>query len=74
MIWQDYAILAAQGVMLIALVPTLRDRSRWPHRSTAATTGLSLAAMAMTLASLGLWLSAGIVALLSAAWGRMAWR
>jgi hypothetical protein len=74
MIWQDYAILAAQGVMLIALIPTLRDRARWPHLATAGTTAAALALMAATLGTLELWLSAGIVGLLSCAWGRMAWR
>lgn len=42
MIWQDISILAAQGVMLVALIPTLRDRSKWPHRATAAITAGAL--------------------------------
>lgn len=74
MIWQDIAMLAAQGVMLAALVPTLRDRSKWPHRTTAAVTAGALAVMGVTLFSLELLMSATIVACLTAAWARMAWR
>lgn len=74
MIWQDIAILAAQGVMLAALIPTLRDRSKWPHRTTAATTAGALAVMGVTLFSLDLLASTAIVACLTAAWAWMAWR
>lgn len=73
MIWQDIAILAAQGVMLAALVPTLRDRTKWPHRTTAGVTSAALAVMAVTLYSLGLFASTTIVVGLTAAWAWMAW-
>ena len=74
MIWQDISILAAQGVMLVALIPTLRDRSKWPHRVTAAVTAGALAVMGVTLFSLDLWMSTVIIALLTGAWVKMAWR
>lgn len=68
MIWQDYAILASQAVMLIALYPTLRDRRRWPHRTTAAVTGASLIVLGLSLATLNLWLSTAIVAGTAMTW------
>ena len=74
MIWQDLAILLAQAVMLVSLWPTLRDRSRWPHQTTCIVTGLALGVVAIALASLALWASTGIVALLACAWLRMAVR
>jgi hypothetical protein len=74
MIWQDLTILAAQVVCLVALVPTLRDRTKWPHRGTAAATSAALIGMAIALGSLSLWFSTTLVAALAVAWARMAWR
>jgi hypothetical protein len=72
MIWQDLVILAAQIVMLVGLWPTLRDKRRWPHPTTAVATGIALAAMALALGSLALWLSTTMVVCQSIAWLWMA--
>jgi hypothetical protein len=74
LIWQDYAILAAQGVMLAALVPTLRDRAAWLRLSTCLLTGSALAGMAATFVTLELWLATAVTFGSAAVWLRMAAR
>jgi hypothetical protein len=72
--WQDWAILACQIVMLFALWPTLRDRARWPHPLTATMTAVALSVMGAALGSLDLYASGIITAALGFAWARMAWQ
>lgn len=68
MIWQDVAILIAQVTCLVSLVPTIRDRSKWPPVATTLPTGLAMLVMATAFATLGLYLSAALVCGLGAAW------
>jgi len=69
---QDFVILAAQGTMLLFLIPTLRSPEHWPKRITSVVTSLCLFAMAISFATLSLWLSAITTAAIGAAWGYMA--
>jgi hypothetical protein len=69
---QDFVILAAQGTMLLFLIPTLRSPAHWPKTITSAVTSLCLFAMAISFATLSLWLSAATTAAIGAAWGYMA--
>ena len=72
MIWQDLVILGAQLTCLISLIPTLRDRSKWPPIATTLPTAIALLAMASTFLTLGLFLSAALVFGLGFAWLYMA--
>ncbi|MBN9599943.1 MAG: hypothetical protein J0G28_09775 [Afipia sp.] len=72
MIWQDWMILTAQGVLLISLLPTFTNKSKWPHRLTSAGTSLALLLMAVSLWSLSLIASTVIVSLQVVIWARMA--
>jgi hypothetical protein len=72
MIWQDWTILAAQAVLLISLLPTFTNKSKWPHRLTSAGTGFALLLMAVALWSLSLVASTVIVSLQVVIWARMA--
>lgn len=51
--------MAAQLLLVGALIPTLRDRPLWPHKTTCEVTCASLAAMTLAFGSLGLWLATG---------------
>lgn len=68
MVWQDLVILVAQATCVVSLIPTLRDRSKWPPVSTTLPTGIALLAMASTFLTLGLYLSATLIFGLGGAW------
>lgn len=72
--WQDWTILGCQAVMGGALIPTLRDRSKWPHLITVIITSASLTVMCLALSSMGLYLSGAITGLLGMACARMCFR
>ncbi len=72
MIWQDWMILTAQAVLLISLLPTFTNKSKWPHTLTSAGTGFALLLMAGALWSLSLIASTVIVSLQAMIWLRMA--
>jgi hypothetical protein len=56
MIWQDVTIMAACFGFAIALIPSIRGKDKPAKSSCAITAGL-LAAIAVSFATLGLWLS-----------------
>lgn len=74
MIWQDIVILIAQCAMLVAIIPTVRDRASWPRRSTVIVTGFSLLGMAFALQALGAIASSVITVFLGSLWLAMSIR
>ena len=74
MLWQDWVILGGQAICLVSLVPTVRDRAKWPPVATVLPTGAALALMAAALLTLGLYLSATMAFALALTWLWMLWR
>jgi hypothetical protein len=66
--WQDWALASASIVFIIALVPTLRDRTQKPALSTSVTTGVVLGMTAFVYLTLSLWFATVTTALSSATW------
>lgn len=56
MIWQDVTIMTACFGFSIALIPSIRGKDK-PARSTCLLTTILLIAIAVSFATLGLWLS-----------------
>lgn len=71
MLW-DTVIATSQLTMLVAMVPTMIEPSRWPHKFTCYSTGGALLCMAVALWNLDAVFSAVVTALLGAMWLAMA--
>lgn len=76
--WQDYAMAVAQCVFVVALVPAIVLGPK-PPLATSLLTGLALAAISVSLGTLGLWWSSIVAGITSAEWfvlwyqGRKEW-
>lgn len=71
MIWQDVVLAGGGFVLTLGLVPMLRSTERPPLR-TSLTLLVVLSSYVLTLATLGLWISAAGTALQAAIWGVLA--
>lgn len=65
--WQDYALGVVQAVFAVALIPTLFDRQK-PALSTSAMNATGMTVITIVYASLQLWLSAGVAAIVGIQW------
>lgn len=73
MAWQDI-VLALSGVILgVSLIPTIRGDDK-PALSTAILTTVVISVVCVTMATMGLWLSAATNVLIIAAWGIISWQ
>lgn len=71
MTWQDAVIAICQMSFVVALIPAIRAAEKPPVR-TSAPTALALVSLALTFATLGLWLSVVTSVLSAMAWGVLA--
>jgi hypothetical protein len=69
--WQDWVFSVGGFIMLLSLLPTLRGDQK-PALTTSAMTSVLVFCFTLTMASLGLWLSALANAGMSVAWGILA--
>lgn len=67
MTWQDVIIAAGQWIFLIALLPSIFGKDK-PALATSILTGIVLAILAFTYATLSLWISTISAVLVSGAW------
>ena len=68
MIWQDVVIMIACFGFAIALIPSIKGK-RKPERSSCLITTILLTAIAISFATLGLWLSVAAEITAIIAWG-----
>ena len=66
--WQDVVIMVACFGFAIALIPSIRGKNK-PAKSSCAMTAILLAAIAISFATLGLWLSFASEITAIIAWG-----
>ncbi len=71
--WQDWVFSGGQIIFLIALIPTLKGKSK-PEISTSVVTSVILALFALTYLTLGLWFSAITSVGTSTAWATLAYQ
>jgi hypothetical protein len=69
--WQDWIFSLGQIIFLIALVPTLKGKSK-PELLTSIVTSAILVIFALTYFSLGLWFSAASSVAMTIAWAALA--
>jgi hypothetical protein len=69
--WQDWVFFVGGLFVLVSLIPTISGNEK-PALATSVTTCVLVAVFTITMASLGLWLSALTNALISLAWGALA--
>lgn len=69
--WQDWVFSVGGFLILASLIPTLRGDQK-PALTTSIMTGALIAVFAVTMATLGLWLSAAANAGNAIAWGILA--
>ncbi len=69
--WQDWVFSLGQIIFLIALIPTLKGKSK-PEISTSVVTSIILAVFALTYFSLGLWFSSLSSIAMTIAWATLA--
>ncbi|MPZ48853.1 MAG: hypothetical protein GEU75_06000 [Dehalococcoidia bacterium] len=69
--WQDWVFSIGGFVILISLIPTIRGDQK-PALTTSVMSLAIISIFAVTMATLGLWLSASANAGVAAAWGVMA--
>lgn len=71
--WQDAVFFFGQIVFVVALIPTIRGKSK-PALSSSIVTGFILTIFAITYLSLGLWFSTAASIATSASWWILAYQ
>ena len=72
--WQDWVIALIIWIFLAALIPTILDKKQKPALSTALITGIGMAILTFTYATLELWQSVISGVLITIAWFVLAWQ
>jgi hypothetical protein len=71
--WQDWVLSVGAFAILVSLVPTIRGEQK-PALTTSIMSTVIVATFGVTMATLGLWLSALANVLISAAWALLAYQ
>jgi len=71
--WQDWIFTLGQAIFVIALIPTIKGKSK-PALSTSLVTGAILIAFALSYLTLKLWFSAIASIVISGAWFLLAFQ
>ena len=67
MLWQDWVFSIGSWIFVIALIPTIRGKSK-PELSTSIVTAIILSSFALTYFTLRLWFSAFSTILTASCW------
>lgn len=71
--WQDWVFAAAGFILGASLIPTIRGDDK-PALSTGLITTVVISIVSVTMATMGLWLSAATNLIIVAAWGTISWQ
>lgn len=70
--WQDVVLSVANGLLILPLIPTVRDADAQVPRTTSIPTGACILTIGLVYATMGLWYATGTAVTQSVLWAYIA--